>query len=135
MADFDVDGQKDILWHNQATGELYVWFMNGLVAARGGFLSPARFADTRWQIRGLADLNGDSRPDLLWHNTATGELYAWFLDGTTVATGAWLTPDRLAGSDWVLAQVADFDRDGKADLLWHNRRTGSSTCGSWTGRW
>ena len=49
--DLDVDGHPDLLWHNQATGELYAWFMNGLVVERGGFLTPARFADTRWQIR------------------------------------------------------------------------------------
>jgi hypothetical protein len=124
VADLDVDGHPDLLWHNQVSGELYAWFMNGLVVERGGFLTPARFADTRWQIRGLVDLNGDSRPDLLWHNSATGELYAWFMNGTAVAGGARLTPDRVAGSDWVLAQVADFDLDGKADLLWHNRRAG-----------
>ncbi len=124
VADLDVDGHPDLLWHNQATGELYAWFMNGLVVERGGFLTPARFADTRWQIRGLVDLNGDSRPDLLWHNSATGELYAWFMDGTAVAGGARFTPDRVADSDWVLAQVADFDLDGRADLLWHNRRAG-----------
>ena len=124
VADLDVDGHPDLLWHNQTTGELYVWFMSGLVAERGGLPTPARVADTRWRIRGLVDLNGDSRPDLLWHHSVTGELYAWFLNGTTATGGARLTPDRVTGSDWVLAQVADFDRDGKADLLWHNRRTG-----------
>ena len=81
-------------------------------------------ADARWRVVAVADFDADSRPDLLWRHTATGELYVWLLEGTSVKAGVRLTPDRLSSSDWVLAQTADFDRDGEADLLWHNRRTG-----------
>ena len=80
-------------------------------------------ADPRWQVRGLADFNGDSRPDVLWHHPATGELYVWFLEGTVFRGGAKLTPNRVAAA-WAVAQVADFDRDGRADLLWRNSSTG-----------
>ncbi len=50
VADFDRDGQPDILWHHQTTGELYVWLLDGLTVRDGTFLTPAAFADTRWQI-------------------------------------------------------------------------------------
>ncbi len=38
------------LWHHQTTGELYVWLLDGLTVRDGTFLTPAAFADTRWQI-------------------------------------------------------------------------------------
>ena len=36
--DFSGDGQPDLLWHNQATGQLYVWFLGRRCPTRG---SPA----------------------------------------------------------------------------------------------
>jgi hypothetical protein len=50
LPDFDADGNPDILWHHQVTGELYVWLLDGLTVRDGTFLTPAAFADTRWQI-------------------------------------------------------------------------------------
>ena len=118
----DADGHLDLLWHHQTTGELYVWFMDGLVVKTGAFLTPRSLRDTRWQIRGVADLSGDGKPDLLWHNQATGELYAWLMNGTTVASGAFLASPGSAL--WRVAEVADFDGDRKPDLLWHHKTTG-----------
>ena len=82
-ADLDADGHLDLLWHHQTTGELYVWFMDGLVVKTGAFLTPRSFSDTRWQIREWRTSSADGKPDLLWHNPATGELYAWLMNGTT----------------------------------------------------
>jgi hypothetical protein len=121
-ADLDADGHLDLLWHHQTTGELYVWFMDGLAVRSGAFLTPRALDDTRWQIRGVADLSGDGKPDLLWHNQVTGELYAWLMNGTTVASGAFLTSPGSAL--WRVAEVADFDGDRKPDLLWHHKTTG-----------
>jgi hypothetical protein len=50
VADFDRDGQPDILWHHQKTGELYVWLMDGLTVRAGVYLTPPAFSDTGWQI-------------------------------------------------------------------------------------
>ena len=50
VADFNGDGQSDLLWHNQANGYLYAWFLNGTVTASGSYLTPNRFADTSWKI-------------------------------------------------------------------------------------
>jgi len=124
VADFNADARDDLLWHNPATGELYVWFMSGLVVASGSYLSPSAMADTQWQIRGAADFDADGKNDLLWHNQATGELYVWLLDGTIVRSGSYLTPASLADTRWQIRWVADFDGDGKADVLWHHQVTG-----------
>ena len=54
----------------------------------GSYLTPRSFSDTLWQIRGVADLNKDGQPDLLWHHQGTGDLYVWFLNGLDRVVGA-----------------------------------------------
>ena len=66
----------------------------------GSYLTPSRFTDTQWQIRGLADFNGDARKDILWHHQGTGHLYVWHLEGTVVTAGSYLTPSRFADTRW-----------------------------------
>jgi N-acetylneuraminic acid mutarotase len=124
VADLNGDGKADLLWHNQATGELYVWFMNGTVVTGGSYLTPSRFADTQWQIRGVADFNHDGRPDILWHHQGNGDLYVWGMTGTVVTWGSYPTPSRFADTRWKIVKVADFDKDGNQDLLWHHQGAG-----------
>ena len=112
-------------------GDLYTWLLSGTVTSSGAYLDPPRFADTRWQIRGLADFNADGKVDVLWHHQATGELYVWYLNGTAVTSGAFLTPEELLGH-----AVAD----PRGDRPQQGRQAGhpvappgeraSSTCGS-----
>ena len=56
--------------------------------------TPAAMTDPQWQLRGLADFNGDGQLDVLWHHQMTGDLYVWFMNGTT-ATGARSHPPAL----------------------------------------
>jgi hypothetical protein len=123
-SDLNGDGRGDLLWHHQATGELYVWLMNGTVAATGSYLSPDRVTDLGWQIRGLADFNADGKLDVLWHHQTTGDLYVWLMDGTSVSSGAYLTPSRGTDIGWQVKGVADLNGDAKPDLLWQNQSSG-----------
>lgn len=122
-ADFTGDGQNDLLWHHQGTGELYVWTMNGATQTGGAYLSPAR-VDTQWQVRGLADFSGDGRTDVLWQHQGAGDLYLWTMNGTTQTGGAYLSPARVSDTQWRVVGVGDFNGDGKADLVWHHQGTG-----------
>ena len=127
IADFNGDGHNDILWHHQADGWLYVWFMKGLTATDGSYLTPMAFTDTRWQIRGVADFNGDGKSDILWHHQGDGRLYAWFLggaNGVVTVDGSYLTPEAFTDTRWKIVQVADFNADGKNDVLWHHQADG-----------
>jgi len=79
-ADFTGDGWPDLLWRNEATGELVLWEMNGrtFVAARA--LNPGS-ADPAWKIGAVEDANGDGWPDIVWHNETTGQIALWTMVG------------------------------------------------------
>ena len=79
-------------------------------------------------IRGVADFNGDGKSDILWHHQGDGSLYVWFLGGTNgVVTvgGSYLTPSAFTDTQWKIVEVADFNADGKNDILWHHQGTGA----------
>src|SRR6267142_832045 len=59
VGDFDGDGREDVLWRNSATGENYVYLMNGTVIAGEGYVRPV--ADLNWQIAGIGDFDGDGK--------------------------------------------------------------------------
>jgi len=122
VADFNADHKPDVLWHNQTNGLLYVWFMNGTVRNGGAYLDPSSVS-TDWQVAQVADFNADGKPDVLWHNQMNGLLYVWFMNGTVRNGGAYLDPSSVS-TDWQVAQVADFNADGKPDVLWHNQTNG-----------
>src|SRR2546422_914870 len=76
--DFNADCKSDILWRNAATGEIYIFFMNGLTVASEGSL---RTVAEDWTLAGIGDFNGDGKADILWRNTTTGENYVFFMNG------------------------------------------------------
>src|SRR3989441_11975157 len=84
IGDFDGDGKADILWRNSATGQNYLYVMNGLTIASEGYLRTV--ADQAWQVKGVGDFNGDGKADILWRNTVTGEDYAYFMNGWAIAS-------------------------------------------------
>jgi hypothetical protein len=90
-ADFNGDGNADILWRNSTTGVLQVWLMNGVSAGTKG-ATIAR--DLVWGIESVADFDGDSRADILWRNSTTGVLQVWLMNGVSAGTkGATIARD------------------------------------------
>jgi hypothetical protein len=122
--DLDGDGKPDILWHNQKTGQLLYWLMDGVKLKSSGNLTPS-VANPAWKIVGTPDLDGDGKPDILWHNQTDGQLVYWLMDGVKVKPGGMghLTPS-VANPAWKIVGTPDLDGDGKPDILWHNQKTG-----------
>src|SRR5262249_49591123 len=87
--DADADGMTDIVWHSTAMGTNVVWFMNG-VNQKGSTVLPT--TNTAWRALGtsirpaVADMNGDTNPDMLWRNTTSGQNLIWFLNGAGLVT-------------------------------------------------
>jgi hypothetical protein len=71
--------------------------MNGTAIASSTYLPPI---STAWQVRQLADFNGDGKADILWRETASGSSYLWLMNGAT-AVGAGYTASQ-ADNSWVV---------------------------------
>ncbi len=50
--DLNDDGKPDLLWRHETTGDLLVWYMNGLVRASYAYLNPSTVPDLSWKIVG-----------------------------------------------------------------------------------
>jgi hypothetical protein len=124
--DFNGDGRADVLWRHGVTGENVVWFMNGVDLVSGTFTNPAALSDVRWQMVGTGDFNLDARPDILWRHDESGENVVWFMFGPLFTSGTFTTPSALTDMRWKMAGVADFDQDGKQDILWHHNTSGEA---------
>ena len=57
------------MWRNSATGEIYVWFMNGTTLASSG--SVFTLADPAWKVVGTGDYDGNGKADIAWRNAST----------------------------------------------------------------
>ncbi len=120
--DFNHDGKPDLLWHNQQSGQVVYWLMNGSFSYSGGFLSGP--VNPAWQIASVRDFDSDGNPDIWWHNQTTGQMIVWYFDGLTVARTGTPSVGTIADTNWKLAGTADFTGDGKPDAIWHNIVTG-----------
>jgi hypothetical protein len=124
-ADLNGDGHPDLIWQNNSTGQVAVWYMGG---AQGNvYQSWALLSGnmTGWTLVDTADLNGDGTPDLIWQNKSTGQVAAWYMGGTqgnVYQSWSWLAAGNMAG--WTLVGAADLNADGHPDLIWQLNSTG-----------
>jgi hypothetical protein len=107
-----------IYWQH-TDGTLAAWYMDGTNLALNGamLLTPSQI-DPTWQLMAAADLNRDSRPELLWQHQA-GALGLWYLNGTALASAGTLTPGKM-GREWKIVATPDLNGDGKAEVLWQS---------------
>ncbi|TMH88120.1 MAG: hypothetical protein E6H44_09780, partial [Betaproteobacteria bacterium] len=82
--DLSGDGRSDVLWRNSATGENYIYLMNGLTVASQGSINSV--SGQAWQVQGIGDFDGDGKADILWRNISTGENYIWLMNGLSTAS-------------------------------------------------
>jgi hypothetical protein len=118
VADFDGDGKSDILWRH-SSGTVAEWNMNGMALASGGAVAGGAVVTSDWQIAGVGDFGGDGKNDILWQNT-NGQLAIWQMDGSTLINAGVAVGGAAVSADWHIGGVADFNGDGKSDILWRN---------------
>lgn len=122
--DFDGDGFADILWRKPSTGENAIWKLNQFVV-EGNFLEKLPGAD--WKMITGGDFNGDRKGDILWRNYQTGENVIWLMDGferLNSESEQFIT--EIDDVNWKMITAADFNGDGKDDILWRNYETGEN---------
>ena len=120
--DFNRDGRPDLVWQNDVTWEVVVWYMGG--PQGNSLLGGNGLASTDvagWRVVGTGDFNGDGKPDLVWQNDFTWEVVVWYMggpQGNSLLGGNGLASTDVAG--WRVVGTGDFNGDGKPDLVWQN---------------
>ena len=122
VGDFDGDGRSDILWRNTATGDNYIYFMNGLQIVAEGFMRSV--ADATWTVAAVGDFDGDGKADVLWRNASSGQNYIYPMDGTNVKASEGFI--RTVPTSWQVKGLGDFNQDNKRDIVWRNATTGEN---------
>ena len=132
QGDFDGDGIRDFVWWNSSTGQVYIMLMAGPTATKSGATIYTE-ANTNWRIAATGDVNGDGITDLIWWNRLTGQVSVMPVNGTTAVTGnnsiIYTEPD----TNWRIVAAADFNGNGKAELLWWNSSSGQVAIGQTNG--
>ncbi|MCW3095816.1 MAG: hypothetical protein JWL77_1434 [Chthonomonadaceae bacterium] len=119
VGDFNGDGKSDLVFQNQTTNQVAIWFMNG-AAFQGGVLMPFT-PPAGWKAVGAGDFNGDGFSDLAFQNQSTRQIALWYMNGPTYVDGTILTTLPAAG--WKVTGVGDYNGDGYADLLFQHQTT------------
>jgi predicted heme/steroid binding protein len=116
VADFNGDSKPDyvLVTGFGFTSETAIWYMNNNVFVSGAF-GPT--LPENWNVRGVADFNGDSKPDYVLGNATTGQTAIWYMNNNIFVSGAFgpTLPD-----GWFLEGVADFNGDSKPDYVLFN---------------
>lgn len=124
----------NIIWHDSDSGETQIWFMDGhRIVSRATVVDEtgqAIFIGAPFSIKGVGDLNGDGEPDIVWHHSDSGETQIWFMDGARIASRGAVVDENgqfiAIGPPFGIVGVGDFNRDGNADIVWYNSKTGET---------
>ncbi|AFZ00453.1 FG-GAP repeat domain-containing protein [Calothrix sp. PCC 6303] len=123
ITDSNGDGQLEILWRNNSTGDNALWNLNGAVIA--GSITFKDRIDTSWKIVGVADINNDGKTDFVWQNFATGEGAIWEMSSQFgELEKSFFLPKQ--STDSLIERLIDLNGDNKIDVLYRNYRTGEN---------
>ena len=130
IGDIDADGRSDTLWHSD-NGELYLsqTFPDGAFYFHWSLGFVARVS-TDWNVIGMGDFNGDGRDDILWRSDS-GIVTDWLSNGGYVFSNNHANSGQAIPTDWQVVGTADFNGDGRDDLLW---RHDNGTVTNWLGQ-
>jgi uncharacterized repeat protein (TIGR01451 family) len=124
VGDFNQDGKPDVVWQDPVSGAAQVWFLGG---PQGNVVTSAAVLSSgnSWRIRAVADFNADGIADLVWQDPVTGLAQIWLMGGPQ--GNALLSSLNLTASNsWRIAGSADFNGDGKPDILWQDPVSGAT---------
>ena len=120
------DEAAGVLWRND-NGALAIWenpaFVNqSFLGGTFTFTTVAALptVDPSWHVKGMADVNGDLREDIVFQND-NGAVVIWEMGGaagTTILNVNLVNPN--PGPAWHIVGLRDMNQDAKADILFQN---------------
>lgn len=117
-ADFDADGQSDLLFQHH-DGRLAVWLMNGTRLVKASLLDPEGPGSSDWRVVGAGDFNRDGHQDVLFQQ-AGGLMAIWHLRGTRLLSATLTDPSSPGDPNWKIAATGEFDGDDQVDLVFQH---------------
>ncbi len=115
--DFDGDATPDVLFRD-TNGDLYGDFMNPDYSPKVEPFPLFASVSTNFDLVGIADLDRDGHPDVIWRDTTTGDVSAWL---STNPNPVFLFNMDL---DYKIVGFGDFNGDGKQDMVVISRSSG-----------
>ncbi len=115
LSDLNKDKHDDFIWQHR-DGRIAVWLMNGLQRTSS---RPLGNGGAGWHVVAVADFNRDEQADFLWRHD-DGRMIVWFMNGTTFVSSRILNGGEPVNPVWRIAGTADFDGDGKMDMIWEH---------------
>jgi hypothetical protein len=114
----DLHGAQFGVLFQDRSGFVATWSMIGTNLDSASFLTPNHPGDG-WRIAGAGDFDGDSKHDILFQHS-DGTLGVWFMNGTEQKVAGLLQPSQPSDPAWGATAVADFNQDGKSDVLFQH---------------
>jgi hypothetical protein len=114
VGDYNGDNTTDIVFESTTSDKEVLQYLNSTTAAKS---LPPTGTPTAWNIGASKDFSGDLTPDLVWHNSVSGETAIWAIDkltGNLITTGgvtAFVTFNSAiikTGSTWEVVGADDF---------------------------
>ena len=112
--DFDGDGNVDLVTTNTSTGAVNVVFLNNSNVTNTISLISS---STNLSIVGAADFNSDGKLDLFSEDVSSGAKTIHFITGSGTSISISNTTVLTSDTSYRIAGVADFNADGKPDLI------------------
>ena len=129
IADFNKDGTPDLVWVNDATRQVTLWYMGGAgCASLQSYTVLSVSGVPGWNIKAAADFDNNGIPDLVFVNDTTRQVQVWYMGGTggtMKQSSAYISAAGVPG--WTIAGAGDFNGDGTVDVIWQNDATRQAT--------
>jgi hypothetical protein len=124
IKDITGNGRAEILWHNNSSGQACVWYLNADGTYNEGRYVREIGSVLSWRIVGLADVTGNNRPEIIWHNQRSGFVYIWHLNADGTYQSGSFARENPSALSWHIVGLADVNNNGRSEIVWHNRSTG-----------
>jgi trimeric autotransporter adhesin len=131
VADMDGNGVPDLVWQNDQTRSVGTWYLGGAKALQVlsiDYQAPGEYPG--WRVVGVADMDRNGVPDLVWQHDTTRSAGTWYMGGAKalqLLSVDFQAPGEYPG--WRVVGIADMDRNGVPDLVWQH--DGTRSVGTW----
>jgi hypothetical protein len=119
LADFDNDGQNDIVAQNTQTRAISILFLAGTSIRASVPVNPT--LPPGWSVMAAADVSLDDKPDIIVQNASTQQIAALHMDGAVMLRSKSFS--QSLAPNWSIVGAADFNDDGWNDLAVQNSST------------